>query len=314
MSSVTRRNFLSLFAGGAIMAHFAPYKLFAGRKEYQNESYQGGEVGIYVSSNKSNVDATFQRIKSLGFNRCELYTNDYGMDMAQPLRQAMDEYNIEVLSLFTLGPGPTHWNFYEGQQTIGLVSRKYRQARIEALIQLSDLARACGIGMIETHVGFIPENPNLSNYKETVEALKKIVGHCSKNNQDFLYHAGQETPTTVLRTIQDVGYDNQGIGMDTANLIMYDRGHPYYALDIYGKYVKLVNAKDGVYPTSTRQLGEETQIGHGQVHFPSYIRKLKDIGYQGPVIIEREGAGSAEEWGKDVSQSSRFIQILLDSK
>ena len=100
--------------------------------------------------------------------------------------------------------------------------------------------------------------------------------------------------------------------MDIANLIMYDRGHPTNSLDVYGKYIKLVNAKDGLYPTDPRNLGKEVQIGQGKVDFPSFIRKLKDFGYKGPIIIEREGADK-EEWEKEVCQSSEFIQILINS-
>lgn len=58
---------------------------------------------------------------------------------------------------------------------------------------------------METHVGFLPENPNDPNYQPVVEALKKVIGHCANNNQQFLYHAGQESPTTLLRTMLDVG-------------------------------------------------------------------------------------------------------------
>ena len=231
--------------------------------------------------------------------------------MAEPLKAAMKKYNMEVLALFTLGPGPTTWDFYEGQQNIGLVCREHREARLQALMKLSDLAKACGIKMIETHVGYIPENPNDPNYAETIEALKKIVGYCAKNKQVFLYHAGQESPTTTMRTIHDVGLENQGIGMDTANLILYDRGHPTYALEVYGKYVKLVNCKDGLYPVDPRNLGGEMQIGEGKVDFPSFIKKLKSIGYQGPIIIEREGAAEGM-WDKDVSQSREFLEKLIN--
>jgi sugar phosphate isomerase/epimerase len=230
--------------------------------------------------------------------------------MAKPIKEAMQKYNIQVLALFTLGPGNTTWDFYEGQQDIGLVSKTHREARVNALIELSDLAKACGIGMIETHVGFLPENPNDPNYKPTVEALKKVIGHCAKNKQHFLYHAGQESPTTLLRTMQDVGLENQGVGMDTANLIMYDRGHPYYSLDVYGKYIKLVNAKDGLYPTDPRNLGKEVPIGEGKVDFPSLFKKLKANGYKGPIIIEREGA-EGTQWNKEVVQARKFLENFL---
>ncbi|MGQ9619773.1 MAG: sugar phosphate isomerase/epimerase family protein [Bacteroidales bacterium] len=276
------------------------------------QEYKGGDVGIYISADGKNIDAKFKQISELGFSKCELYTNQYTPDMVKPLNEAISKYNIEVLALFTLGPGPTTWDFYKGQQNIGLVSREYRAGRIDAMIQLSDLAKSCGVKMVETHVGFIPENPNDPNYTETVEALKKVVGYCAKNDQWFLYHAGQETPTTLLRTIQDVGYENQGIGMDTANLIMYDRGHPYYSLDVYGKYIKLVNAKDGLYPINPRNLGKEVQIGMGKVDFPNFIKKLKEIGYNGPVIIERESA-KGQQWEADILQSREFLRILLQA-
>jgi L-ribulose-5-phosphate 3-epimerase len=307
MKSISRRNFIQLSAAAAAFSQLRSPELSVPTKKYT-----GDDVGIWMSLNTEDVDGTFKRISDLGFKSCEIYTGKYSMDMANPLKAAIDKYNIKVLALFTMGPGPTTWDFYVGQQNIGLVNREYRERRVDAMIQLSDLASACGIGTIETHVGYIPENPNDPNFKETVDALKKVVGHCDKNNQFFLYHAGQETPTTLLRTILDVGYKNQGIGLDTANLIMYDRGHPTNSLDVYGKYIKIVQAKDGLYPVDSRNLGKEVPLGQGKVNFPSFIKKLKSIGYEGSVIIERESS-SGGQWEKDVSQSKDFLQVLLNS-
>lgn len=308
MTSISRRNFVNLSIAGAAISHLAPSMLVE-----TTQPFNEFDIGIYATLDTKNVENTFKHISDLGFRNCEIYTGSYSMELAKPLQDAITKFNMKVLALFTLGPGPTTWDFYEGQKNIGLVSREYRDVRINALNQLSDLAKACGIGMVETHVGYIPENPNDPNYIETVEALKKVISHCSGNGQVFLYHAGQETPTTMVRTILDVGYENQGIGMDTANLIMYDRGHPFNALDIYGKYVKLVNAKDGLYPTDARKLGKEVQIGQGKVDFPSFIKKLKAIGYKGPVIIERESSKSADEWDNDVRQSREFLEVLLNA-
>lgn len=305
MTHLSRRRFLHLSAVAASATQFSSVQAFAKINRTGKQ-----DIGIYVSLDEQGVDHTFRRISDLGFRRCELYTDQLGADMMAPIKTAMKKYNMEVLALFTLGPGETTWDFYEGQQNIGLVSREHREARLKALFQLSDLALACGIQMIETHVGYIPENPNDPNYAGTVEALKRIVAYCKKNNQVFLYHAGQESPTTMLRTIMDVGFDNQGVGMDTANLIMYDRGHPTHALDVYGKYIKLVNAKDGLYPTDPRNLGREVQIGQGRVDFPVFLKKLKESGYTGPKIIEREGS-DGKQWETDVCQSRDYLQTLL---
>lgn len=307
MNAISRRHFinLSIVAGAAVQ--FAPSSVYSTASVNEKR-----EVGIYADLEKNDYDITFRHLSGLGFKSLELYSGNFDMSMEKPLKTAMAKYKMEVLSLFTLGPGLTTWDFYEGQKTIGLVCREYRQARIDAMKRMSDLAGSCGIKMVETHVGYIPENPGDPNYGETVSALKNIVSHCKANGQIFLYHAGQESPTTMLRTILDVGYDNQGVGMDTANLIMYDRGHPVNALEVYGKYVKLVNAKDALYPTDTRNLGKEVQIGEGRVDFPTLIKKLKAIGYTGPVIIENE-LSQGKKWESEVLKSQKFIQGLLNS-
>jgi sugar phosphate isomerase/epimerase len=93
---------------------------------------------------------------------------------------------------------------------------------------------------------------------------------------------------------------------------MYDRGHPINSLDVYGKYLKIVQAKDGVYPTDPRRLGKEVPLGQGRVDFPSFIKKLKSINYEGSVIIERE-ASSGAQWDKEVIKSKDFLEVLLDS-
>lgn len=312
MKAIERRTFLKGAAAISAATVLKPVEIYGSRlKSVTSEPYKGGDVGIYISSDVKGIDARFRYIADLGFKMCELYTNSYTLEMAKPLGNAMIKYGVEVVALFTLGPGKTTWDFYEGQQNIGLVSKEFREGRINALIQLSDLAKACDVKMVETHVGYIPENPFDPNYRDTVEALKRVVGHCAKNEQCFLYHAGQETPTTLMRTMKDVGFENQGVGMDTANVIMYDRGHPVYALEVYGDKLKLVNAKDGLYPTDPVKLGREVQIGQGRVDFPNYIKKLKEIGYQGPVVIERE-ATKGEQWEKDVLQSREYLRILLN--
>ena len=51
------------------------------------------------------------------------------------------------------------WDFLQGPSTIGLVPPKTRAARIDALRQASDFAKLLGIGQVQTHCGFIPEDP-----------------------------------------------------------------------------------------------------------------------------------------------------------
>ena len=122
---------------------------------------------------------------------------------------------------------------------------------------------------------------------------------------------GQESPITLLRAIEDTHLDNIGVNLDTANLILYGKGEPVGALDVVGKYVHGLHAKDGLYPTDPKKLGEEVPIGQGRVNFPEVIRKLHQLSYTGPITIERETSGAQQE--ADIRASITFLERLIAS-
>ena len=79
-----------------------------------------------------------------------------------------------------------------------------------------------------------------------------------------------------------------GINLDPANLVLYGKGNPVDALDVFGSHVRGVHIKDGSYPTNGRNLGQEKPVGQGAVDFPALLSKLKDLGYSGALCIECE--------------------------
>jgi L-ribulose-5-phosphate 3-epimerase len=232
-------------------------------------------------------------------------------NLAGPLKDALAKYQVEATAVMTLGPGRMVWDFYNGPLTIGIVPPATRAARIDALKRASDLGKACGIRAVHTHCGFIPENPNDPLYPETVAAIKDIAGRCKANGQTFLMETGQESPITLLRAIEDTGLDNIGVNLDTANLILYGKGEPVGALDVIGKYVRGLHAKDGLYPTDPKKLGQEVPIGQGRVNFSEVIRKLHQLAYTGPITIERETSGAQQE--ADIRASITFLDRLIAS-
>ena len=113
----------------------------------------------------------------------------------------------------------------------------------------------------------------------------------------------------MLRTIEEVGTENLGINLDTANLILYGKANPVDALDVFGKYVRNTHMKDGFYPTDGMHLGKEVPIGQGKADFPAVIAKLKALGYAGPLNIEREISG--EQQIKDILAAKTYLEALL---
>ncbi len=113
----------------------------------------------------------------------------------------------------------------------------------------------------------------------------------------------------MLRLIKEVGTGNLGINLDPANLILYGKGNPIDALDVFGEYVRNIHAKDGMYPTDPMRLGHEVKVGEGKVRYPEFVKKLDDIGFEGEFIIEREISG--EQQRRDIKETIGYLQNLI---
>ena len=269
------------------------------------------QLGI-IASLAEGPDTAMKKVRSLGFPTCQvtcwqedLLTNE----AADRLRRAAAVHGVEITTMWTGMPGRYVWDFIEGPSTIGLVPPDSREMRLAVLKKGSDFARKVGVQSIATHVGFIPENPADPLYIAVVQALKEIADYCAENGQSFWFETGQETPTTLLRTIEDIGTSNLGVNLDPANLLMYGKANPLDALDVIGTYVRGVHAKDGEYPTDGRELGKEKALGEGRVNFPGLLGKLRALGFAGALTIEREISGPQQV--EDIRRAKVFLEGIL---
>ena len=87
----------------------------------------------------------------------------------------------------------------------------------------------------------------------------------------------------------DAGCDNLFVNFDPANMILYGCGDPIDALKKVGRYVRSVHCKDGKWAAQPgEEWGAEMPLGQGDVGMERFLRTLKEIGYDGPLTIERE--------------------------
>jgi L-ribulose-5-phosphate 3-epimerase len=302
LESPGRRHFFKNIVGGAAAAAIGASAAAA--------TSARPRLGVVTSATgKGGPEAGIAKVHALGFPTCQVHVGMSPPSMVEPLREALQKYQVEATAVMTLGEGKTVWDFYQGPLTIGLVPPATRAGRIDALKRASDLGKKLGIEAVHTHCGFIPEDPNLPLYKQAVAAIREIAAYCKANGQTFMMETGQETPITLLRAIEDTGLDNVRVNLDTANLILYGKGEPVGALDVIGKYVHGLHAKDGLYPTDPKQLGKEVAIGKGRVDFPAVIQGLRKLNYTGPITIEREISGPKQE--ADLRASKKFLEDLI---
>lgn len=273
-----------------------------------NQGKKPLRLGLIIAVG-NDPDSGVAKVRDLGLPTAQIYIEEFHPGLDGRLREALDLYHIEATSVVVGGPGKEVWDFYGGPLTIGVVPRETRAARVAHIKKASDFARQCGIPAVQTHCGFIPENPNDALYKETVETIRDIAEYCKRNGQNLRYETGQETPITLVRTIQDVGTDNQGVNFDLANLILYGKANPVDAIELLGPYVQGIHAKDGLWPTDPKRLGEEVPIGKGKVDFPRIISRLKENDYRGAVTIEREISGPQQM--EDVRAAKTYLEDLI---
>jgi len=274
-----------------------------------NQGKKPLRLGLIIGV-EPDADGAMTKLQNLGMPTCQVYMEkSFDPGFAAKLRQSLDHANIEATSLVVGGPGKESWDFYDGPLTIGLVPRETRAARVAHLKAAADFAVRCDIPAVQTHCGFIPENPNDPLYRETVEAMREVAEYCARYRQNFRYETGQETPITLVRAIRDVGLENQGVNFDLANLILYGKANPVDAIEILAPYIQGIHAKDGLWPTNPRKLGEEVPIGKGKVDFPRIIERLKEIHYGGAVTIEREISGPQQL--EDVRAAAQYLRQLI---
>ncbi|MDD6215072.1 MAG: sugar phosphate isomerase/epimerase [Firmicutes bacterium] len=270
------------------------------------------ELGVMVRFVDENIESKFRQVNEFGFESCQLdcwHSELMTPDNAEKIRECCEKYSVHISTFWCGWSGPAVWDFYEGPLTLGIVPAEYRFERMKELMHGSDFAKLLGVKNMATHAGFLPEVPAGEQYHAIVAALKNVAGYVKNNGQYFLFETGQETPVTLRRTIEDVGTGNLGINLDPANLIMYGKANPTDALDAFGKYVRDVHAKDGCYPTDGRHLGKEMPLGQGKVNFPKFIDKLRSVGYDGTLTIEREISG--ERQINDIKDAKKLLEGLI---
>ena len=261
---------------------------------------------VFVSDNP---ESDIAHVHGLGLPTAHVSIQDVSPAMATRLRSALDRYEVEATVIHSSGPGEEKYDLVQAPPMFGLVSSRYRRERIDHLKRASDFAKQVGVPALFNQWGFIPEVPSDPLYEPTVMAAREIANHCRGNGQMFFNETGQETPTTLKRAIMDVNQPNLGVGLDTANLILYGKANPVDAVDILGDHVRSIHAKDGRWPTNPSELGEEVQIGKGLVDFKQVFTKLHKLGYTGAVTIERETSGPQQI--EDVRQEKIYLEKIL---
>jgi sugar phosphate isomerase/epimerase len=228
-------------------------------------------------------------------------------------RAALQRDDFTLVTVFAAYTGESYADAAAVRRTVGFIPRETRTARLQRTLELSDFAGALGVGSIACHIGFVPEDRGDLDYLAVRDMVRQVCDHAAFNNhQTFALETGQEPADVLLRFIRDVDRENLRINFDPANMIMYGTGDPIEALRTLALYVASVHAKDGVWPErdSVRGLGSERPLGQGEVGIERLVGTLKDIGFRGPLNVERE-TESQEQRLREIREGIELLRKLV---
>jgi len=249
-------------------------------------------------------------IRALGV-RCGQMGIPGGMKLTDAAAEAWRS-DLALVTIFAAYEGEDYADIPTVQRTVGFVPAGTREAREQRTCEVSDFAAKLGVDAIACHIGFVPDDPEHRDYTEVRALVRRVCDYAASHGQTFALETGQESAHVLLRFIEDVGRPNLRINFDPANMILYGTGDPIEALRLLGPLVASVHCKDGEWPPreTPGALGRERPLGEGSVGIERYVRTLAEIGFRGPLNVERE-AENQEERLRDIGRGIVLLRSLI---
>ncbi len=210
-------------------------------------------------------------------------------ESAKSLAKQLADMGVRCTAVFGGFEGESYADIPTVVKTIGLVPPSTRASRLQEMKDISDFTKHLGCDAIALHLGFVPEDASGEDYQEIIAVTRELCDHADANGQYLHLETGQETADGLLEFIGHVDRSNLKINFDPANMILYGSGEPIDALKKVAKHVRSIHCKDGTWSDQPGVTwGAEVPLGQGDVNMAAYLKALKEIGYEGPLTIERE--------------------------
>jgi sugar phosphate isomerase/epimerase len=271
-------------------------------------------IGVFASID-AGLGVKLEVVRDLGIKTIQLHAphkSSRTSENAAAFTKQLADYGITITTVFLGFEGESYETIEITAKTVGFVPPATRSARLTEAFEISDFAKLLGVTAIGSHIGFVPHDRTSSDYKEVVETLRRLCDHLLKNGQTLHLETGQEAVDSLLAFINDVQRNNLFINFDPANLILYGIGDPIGALKTVGRYVRGVHCKDALATTGKPGVdwGREVPFGTGQVNTELFLQTLHEIGYQGPLTIEREIPEEPQRQKEEIGQAVQLISRL----
>ena len=272
---------------------------------------QNWPVGVFTSID-AGLGVDLSVAKEIGIPTVQIHAPHKGNRTAKHAEEILvrlAEFGITVTAVFGGFQGESYADIPTVVKTVGLVPAQTRAQLLAEMKEISDFSKMLGCNVIALHLGFVPHDTESALYQDVLAVTKDLCQYASANGQALHLETGQETAEALNQFIDDVGHDNLFVNFDPANMILYGTGEPIDALRALGQRVKSCHFKDATWSdTPGETWGAQVPLGQGDVDIQKYMDTLKEIGYQGPLTIEREIPEQPERQKQEIGQAVKLLE------
>ncbi len=270
-------------------------------------------IGIFTSVG-AGLGLPLPTAVELGISTIHLHapkTDSLTDEFADQLIGQLKESDVIVTCLFAGFEGESYADIPTVERTVGLVNPETSAGRHAELKRISDFGKLLAVPAVGLHIGFVPHDTESQAYQDVIAIVRDVCDHCAGNGQALHLETGQETAEALVQFLNDVGRSNLHVNFDPANMILYGAGQPLPALEMLGSHVHSVHCKDARWSDQPgKTWGQEVPLGEGDVDMAAYLKMLKQIGYTGPLTIEREIPEEPERQRAEIGQAVELLNQL----
>ncbi|MEN6356928.1 MAG: sugar phosphate isomerase/epimerase family protein [Armatimonadota bacterium] len=256
------------------------------------------KIGAFLSSFGLGLKDSLAKCKELGLDgvqlsdvRGELCIEELTESSAAEYRKLVESYGLQISSVC----GDLGGHEFTDESDV--------EQRITRTKHIMDITRALGCTIVQTHIGKIPDDPGSSEWRVMRYALDILGEYGDKIGVCLATETGPEEPALMKQFLDTIKHNSIKVNYDPANLVMsgFDQ---IGGVGILADYIVHTHAKDGIIKNGSPL---EVPLGEGSVNFPVYLKALKDIGYDGFFVIEREVGENPVD---DIAMAVRFLRSL----
>ena len=270
-------------------------------------------IGVFTSID-AGLGVHLPVAKELGVPTIQLHAPEKStrtQENAESFLKQIAEFGIELTAVFGGFEGESYADIPTVEKTVGLVPEATRNERLIEMKEISDFASMLKCDVVALHLGFVPHDTQSKGYAEIVAITQELCDHTAGNGQRLHLETGQETADGLVQFINDVERPNLFVNFDPANMILYGTGEPLEALRKLNGMVKSVHCKDATWAEAPgKEWGAEVPLGEGDVNIKDYLTVLKEIGYEGPLTIEREIPQEPQRQKSEISHAANLLNEL----